>query len=200
MDFEIGRVPKGWKVVPIYEIADVIYGAPFSSALFNDKEGGRPLIRIRDLPKECPGVWTPEVHPKGYLVHAGDVVVGMDGEFRAYLWGGSDAWLNQRVCVFVPRQGVSAAFVRESISGLLAEVEATETATTVIHLGKNDIDRFKVIVPDPQVLAGFNRHCQPLYDAVIAKKQESRTLACQRDALLPRLLSGELTVPASKVA
>ena len=79
VDFEIGRVPKGWKVVPIYEIADVIYGAPFSSALFNDKEGGRPLIRIRDLPKECPGVWTPEVHPKGYLVHAGDVVVGVNG-------------------------------------------------------------------------------------------------------------------------
>ena len=200
VDSETGRVPKGSKVSSIYEIAEVIYGAPFSSSLFNDKEDGHPLIRIRDLPNENPGVWTPEVHPKGNMVHAGDIVVGMDGEFRAYLWGGSDAWLNQRVCVFAPRTGVSAAFIRESISGPLAEVEATETATTVIHLGKNDIDRFNVVVPDLHVLAAFNRHCQPWYDAVIAKKQESRTLACQRDGLLPRLLSGELAVPASKVA
>lgn len=197
---EIGRIPKGWKAASVYEIADVIYGAPFSSSLFNNNMNGSPLIRIRDLPNECPSVWTPEVHPKGYMVHAGDVVVGMDGEFRAYLWGGSDAWLNQRVCVFAPKLGVSAAFVREAISRPLAEVEATETATTVIHLGKTDIDRFKVFIPDSQVLSAYNRYCQPLYDLLVAGKQESRTLASLRDALLPRLLSGELAVPSSKVA
>jgi type I restriction enzyme S subunit len=193
-DSELGHMPKGWRVGSIYEIADVIYGAPFSSKQFNANHDGKPLIRIRDLADETPGVWTPEVHPKGYTVQPGDIVVGMDGEFRAYLWGGNPAWLNQRVCVFAPRVGFSAAFVRNSIIDPLAMVEATETATTVIHLGKNDIDRFKVIIPPQAIHAAFAKLCQPWYDRIVANKQQSRTLATLRDTLLPKLLSGELRV------
>ena len=97
IDSEPGEMPEGWRMGSIYDIADVVYGAPFASAQFNTDGIGEPLIRIRDLVNESPGVWTPELHPKGYKVRAGDVVVGMDGEFRAYLWGGAEAWLNQRV-------------------------------------------------------------------------------------------------------
>jgi type I restriction enzyme S subunit len=118
----------------------------------------------------------------------------MDGEFRAYLWAGVESWLNQRVCVFAPQPGYSAAFVRNCIFAPLAQVEATETATTVIHIGKNDIDRFTVIIPDARVTEVFKRQCQPWYDQIVANKQQSRTLATLRDTLLPKLLSGELSV------
>ena len=43
-----------------------------------------------------------------------------------------------------------------------------------------------------------DRYCQavgPLYQRIIANIHESRTLAALRDALLPKLLSGELPVP-----
>ncbi len=190
----VGHIPHGWRVGSIYEIADVIYGAPFASSLFNSEKVGKPLVRIRDLPNESPAVFTTEVHPKGYLLQPGDIAVGMDGEFRAYLWAGVESWLNQRCCVFAPKPGYSAAFVRSSIVAPLAEVEATETATTVIHLGKNDIDRFTVIMPDAPVAEAFKRQCQPWYDQIVANKQQSRTLAALRDTLLPKLLSGELSV------
>jgi len=152
------------------------------------------LIRIRDLPGETPGVWTPEAHPKAYRVRPGDIVVGMDGEFRAYLWGGAEGWLNQRVCVFKPKPGSSASFVRNAIIQPLADVEATETATTVIHLGKADIDRFRLVLPTPSVAGSFNTVCQPWYDRIVDAKQETRTLAALRDTLLPKLVSGELRV------
>jgi type I restriction enzyme S subunit len=193
-DSEMGEIPKGWEVRSIYEIADVVYGAPFASSQFNTEGIGEPLIRIRDLADESPGVWTPEVHPKGYKVRPGDIVVGMDGEFRAYLWGGAEAWLNQRVCVFLPKGDYTAAFVRNSIIEPLAHVESTETATTVIHLGKSDIDRFCVVAPTASVLAAFNQSCQPWYDRIVAAKRETRTLAALRDTLLPKLISGELRV------
>ncbi len=189
-DSELGKIPKGWPVRSVYAIADVAYGAPYASREFNTEQVGSPLIRIRDLPNESPGVWTSEVHPKGYKVRPGDIVVGMDGEFRAYLWGGVEAWLNQRVCVFIPTGNCSAAFVSNSIVALLAQVEATETATTVIHLGKNDIDNFSVVVPAASALAAFNGLCEPLYDRILSGKCEVRVLAALRDALLPRLLSG----------
>ena len=85
-------------------------------------------------------------------------------------------------------------FVRNSIIAPLALVEATETATTVIHLGKNDIDRFTVMIPNALVAEAFKRQCQPWYDQIVANKQQSRTLATLRDTLLPKLLSGELSV------
>ena len=189
-----GHIPHAWRVGSIYEISNVIYGAPFASSLFNAEKLGKPLIRIRDLPNESPAVFTTEVHTKGYLLQPGDIAVGMDGEFRAYLWAGVESWLNQRCCVFAPKPGFSAAFVRNSIIAPLAQVEATETATTVIHLGKNDIDRFTVIIPDAPVAEAFKRQCQPWYDQIVANKQQSRTLATLRDTLLPKLLSGELSV------
>ncbi len=193
-DSSLGPIPHGWCVSSIYEVASVIYGAPFASSLFNSDKLGKPLIRIRDLPNESPAVFTTEVHPKGYLLKPGDIAVGMDGEFRAYLWAGVESWLNQRVCVFAPKPGFSAAFVRNSIIAPLAQVEATETATTVIHIGKNDIDRFTVIVPDAPVVDAFTKVCQPWYDQIVANKQQTRALATLRDTLLPKLLSGELPV------
>jgi len=194
VDSELGKIPDGWRIGSIYDIANVIYGAPFASSLFNSEKVGKPLIRIRDLTDESPAVFTTEVHPKGYLLQPGDIAVGMDGEFRAYLWAGVESWLNQRVCVFAPKPGYSAAFVRNSIIAPLAQVEATETATTVIHLGKNDIDRFTVIIPGTPVAEAFKRCCQPLYEQIVANKQKSRTLTKLRDTLLPKLLSGELSV------
>jgi len=152
------------------------------------------LIRIRDLINESPGVWTLEVHPKGFKVQAGDILVGMDGEFRAYLWGGDESWLNQRICVFKPKPGWSAALIHNTIIQPLANVEATETATTVIHLGKADIDQFRIVLPAPSVAEQFNIQSQPLYDRIIKSKQESRSLAAMRDTLLPKLISGELRV------
>ena len=195
VDSELGEIPEGWEVTSIYEVADVIYGAPFASVQFNTDGVGTPLIRIRDLARENPGVWTPEVHQKGYKVRPGDIVVGMDGEFRAYLWGGPDAWLNQRLCVFVPKSWGSAAFVRNSIIKPLAEIEATETATTVIHLGKSDIDRFMIVAPTAVVLNAFSQVCQPWYDRIVATKREATILIGLRDALLTKLISGELRVP-----
>jgi type I restriction enzyme S subunit len=67
-------------------------------------------------------------------------------------------------------------------------------ATTVIHLGKNDIDRFMVNLPAPEAVAAFNVLGQPLYDKIVANKLEMRTLTATRDFLLPKLMSREVRV------
>ena len=59
-------------------------------------------------------------------------------------------------------------------------------------LGKNDIDRFKVIVPAQDILVAFNEVAQPLYDRLVANKRQVQTLSSARDTLLPRLISGQL--------
>lgn len=186
--------PEGWNFSSIYDVASVIYGAPFASSLFNTQSEGIPLVRIRDLPSEKPGVWTTEVHPKGFKILPGMIVVGMDGEFRAHLWGGEEAWLNQRVCIFQPQDGISSVFLRETITPQLKFIEDTEVATTVIHLGKRDIDAFTALVPNHDIMASFDDLAKFYYDKIVLNKQESRTLAQLRDLLLPKLMSGEISI------
>jgi type I restriction enzyme S subunit len=193
---KIGMVPRGWEVGDIYRIAKVTYGSPFKSRFFA-AEDGVPLIRIRDLGKDEPGIRTPERRPDARLVRAGDVVVGMDGEFRVHLWHGPDAWLNQRVCVFDPLPGVSRAFLLEALKRPLAFFEATKGGTTVIHLGKRDIDTFRVVLPPADVMESFRAVADRLCEQVVTLRAMCRTLGAIRDALLPKLISGEMRVPAT---
>lgn len=195
---ELGEIPEGWEISSIYGICDVIYGAPFKSKLFNQNSDGIPLIRIRDLKNERPGVSTPERHPKGYLVQNGDLLVGMDGEFKPYIWGSGPAWMNQRVCCFKPRNGYAEGLVRGFIEPQLRERELTATATTVIHLGKGDIDRFSFLNAGDDLLHTFSKIAAPLYKKVVSNKTSNHSLEQLRDTLLPKLLSGELSVSATE--
>ena len=187
-------VPEGWTQTSVYDIASVQYGAPFASSRFNNTRSGRPLIRIRDLPSHGSDIFTDEVHPKEYMIRAGDIVVGMDGEFRAHLWRGLDSLMNQRVCAFIPRHPHLRAFTWFSINPLLEGMEQAAVGTTVIHLGKKDIDRFKVLDPGARVAAEFGRLAEPLLDRLVLSGSESRTLAQTRNYLLPRLMSGEVRI------
>ena len=143
-----GVMPTSWTQTGIYSLANIIYGAPFASKQFNTEGNGRPIIRIRDLKDQQFATYTTEVHPKGYLLHPGDIVVGMDGEFRPYIWGNDEAWLNQRVCVFENKRPNGKAFLYFTIKPLLFAIEQTQVATTVIHIGKKDFDAFEIMLPD----------------------------------------------------
>lgn len=194
VESELGEIPKGWEVGSIYDVSDVIYGAPFKSKLFNQENKGLPLIRIRDLKTFQPQNWTEEIHPKGTKIIAGDLVVGMDAEFRAHFWLGQPAWLNQRLCHFRPKKGFSKLFVREIIRPQLAFHENSSVGTTVIHLGKGDIDTFKSLIPSKKVLLAFEELSNSLFDSIINTSKENQELTNLRDTLLPKLISGELEV------
>lgn len=195
VDSEAGEIPKGWSQESLYHFCSVAYGAPFKSKLFNEDGLGKPLVRIRDLPKGKSGVFTEEIHPKGTLIKAGDLVVGMDGEFRCYLWRGTDSWMNQRVCKFIPKKNVPSAFIWFALERPLHFIESTEVATTVIHLGKSDIDDFQFILSSQELLDQFSKFTSPLMERMVIASKEIEVLTELRDTLLPKLISSELRIP-----
>ena len=200
VESKIGEIPEGWERQPVYTFADVVYGAPFASRQFNNDKLGVPLIRIRDLSTHEPGVSTEQVHKKGHLIKPGDIVAGMDGEFRLHVWKGPIAWLNQRVCHFEPKSGVPTAFLAEALRAPLAFFEYGKVGTTVIHLGKSDIDTFRLLQPGRGLLSAFASIAQPLLDRTVANALESRSLAQTRDLLLPRLISGKIRLREAELA
>lgn len=187
-------LPDGWQIADIYSIANVIYGAPFASNLFNTEGNGKPIIRIRDLQSQNFTTYTTENHPKGYLLQRGDIVVGMDGEFRPYIWGNDEAWLNQRICVFENKRPKGKFFLYFTLLPLLNFIEETEMATTVIHIGKKDFDAFRIILPDEKTLNKYDELTMPMFEQIVANKKEITKLAQIRDTILPKLMSGEIEV------
>ena len=196
VDFEPfgGKMPDGWKEADIYSIANIIYGSPFASKLFNTEKNGKPIIRIRDLKDQHSDVYTPEERDDAYLIQPKDIVVGMDGEFRPYIWGSEPGWLNQRVCVFENKRPKGKAFLFFSIKPLLDVVEKTQVATTVIHIGKKDFDKFQITLPTEDILDKFDELTDPILDQIVANRLENRRLAELRDTLLPKLMNGEIEV------
>ena len=192
---ELGLIPKGWSTGNIYKYINVIYGAPYKSNLFNENKEGYPLIRIRDLKTFSPQFYTTEVLPQTEYIKSGDVVAGMDAEFIPCLWQGETGVLNQRCCKFVGKdKEINNLFVLHLVKPELEYVQRYKIGTTVSHLGKADIDRFIVILPDEAIVHQFSKICRPLLDEQNKCAAEIRRLTNLRDALLPKLMSGELKI------
>lgn len=178
---------------PFFDVFDVDFGEAFKGDHFSEPRIGRPLIRIRDLKTSTPQVWTTEFRASEVIIHPGDVLVGMDAEFRATWWLGEPGLLNQRVCRVRGKQ-TGPAFVAESLRSPLREIENQKSGTTVIHLNKSDLVRSQVLVPPADLLAEFEEKSEPLVRSRVAIAVENRRLAHVRDQLLPLLMSGKVRV------
>lgn len=178
---------------PLFTVVDFVFGEPFRSEFFSQTEEGRPLIRIRDLKTFRPQFWTIESRERETVVQPGDVVIGMDAEFRPTYWCGRAGLLNQRVCLARPKCG-GRAFVRELLQAPLAHVESFKTGTTVSHLNKSDLEVITVLVPDAKSIERFGAVAEPLREIVVALHRENDSLLALRDTLLPRLLNGEILI------
>lgn len=72
----------------------------------------------------------------------------------------------------------------------------TQVATTVIHIGKKEYDAFKIMLPDAATLDSFDSLTTPMIMQIVSNSFENKRLAATRDALLPKLMSGEIDVSA----
>jgi type I restriction enzyme S subunit len=77
---------------------------------------------------------------------------------------------------------------------LISHADASSTGTKMPRTSWADLGRYPIAVPDSKLARRFTEQVQPLVEAIRLNILQSRTLASMRDTLLPRLLSGELSV------
>ena len=128
------------------------------------------------------------------MIEPADIVVGMDGEFRCHLWHGPSAYLNQRVCHFEPLPQVSKAYVALALEEPLSRFEAGAVGTTVIHLGKKDLDTVRFVSPSKGLISIFGAVSDLLLQRRVDALVQSSVVAAVRDTLLPKLISGQLRI------
>ncbi len=76
----------------------------------------------------------------------------------------------------------------------MEQIEGRASGTTFQEISKKSFRPMLALVPADGALGTFEEKVSPLYDEIVVNLQQSRTLAAIRDALLPKLLSGEVRV------
>lgn len=172
----IGEIPEGWDVTPLKHIASVIYGFPFDAKQFNNQGRGKPLIRIRDITSGTTETSFDGEYPTYSVVHRGDVLVGMDGDFNVRVWLGSEALLNQRCCKVLGKELIHDSFLAYCLPFALKQINELKYATTVKHLSDGDISNIALplpSIPTQQTITDYLDKKTAAIDAAVANVERS---------------------------
>ncbi len=151
----LGQVPAHWRTVRLQDVAAVINGFPFDSALF-DESVGYPLIRIRDLNSAETATRYRGAYQQTAEVTSGDILIGMDGEFNVGRWLGSEpALLNQRMCCVRTDSSALSTFIRNALPIPLKAINDVTYSTTVKHLSSLDVLKIRLALPEAGELASI---------------------------------------------
>lgn len=206
VDFEPfgGKMPQGWKEVPLSSIATYLNGLAMQKYRPSDDEDSLPVLKIKELRQGfCDSAserCSASIDPR-YVIHDGDVIFSWSGSLLVDFWCGGTAGLNQHLFK-VYSDKYDKWFVYSWTNHYLASFIkiAADKATTMGHITRDHLDDAKVCIPFDSDIEQVGRVMKPLYDEIITKRIESRSLAATRDALLPKLMSGEIDVEKVKVA
>jgi type I restriction enzyme S subunit len=200
-DSELGGIPKGWAVRSLDEIADFLNGLAMQR--FPPTAANRlPVVKIAQLRAgDANGAdWGSADIDPAYIIEDGDILFSWSGSLECVLWAGGRGALNQHLFkVTSPRYPRWLCYL--GIHRHLDEFRriAAGKATTMGHIQRHHLSSAKLPVPPPELLQAMSVYVQPILESTWYRKVQSRTLAALRDALLPKLISGELRArPAAR--
>ncbi len=147
-----------------------------------------PIIRIRNIPSGTTEDYTTEEADNQYIIHNGDIVVGMDGEFHINSWCGDDSYLVQRTCCMRPHIDKMKGWFIIAIYEPIKYFEKTVVGATVAHLGKKHIDTITLLTGPNDLYIPFEN----MFEKRQLLLNQNRLLCEARDRLLPKLMLGEI--------
>ncbi|SMB27172.1 Type I restriction enzyme (fragment) [Sterolibacterium denitrificans] len=140
-------MPTDMPLIRLGNYLEVQAGFAFKTEHFTTAEG-MPLIRIRDLANSHTEINYSGEYKPDFVVHNGDYLIGMDGNFRCYRWQGGVSLLNQRVCrLHNFREGVEPEYIFYGIQQKLKEIENSTSFVTVKHLSAKQVQGIEMPLP-----------------------------------------------------
>ena len=143
--------------VRLGEICTIQYGFAFNSKKFTEDDSKIPLIRIRDVKRGFSNTYYDGPFSSEYLVHKGDLLVGMDGEFNIARWKSQDALLNQRVCKIVANSNVDEEYLRFYLKRALKDIENKTSFVTVKHLSAKKLSNLVIKLPKKNIQISISK-------------------------------------------
>ena len=121
------------------------------------------------------------------------------GSLECVLWTGGKGALNQHLFKVTSKKFPKWFYylwIHEHLQGF--RQIAAGKATTMGHIQRHHLSDARAVAPERDVLHKADQIISPVLDQMVQLRVESRTLGTLRDALLPKLISGELRVKDAK--
>ena len=160
-------------------LVEITQGCPFDSALFG-AEGDIPVVRIRDVVPGRSATYLTGSCESKYLVHDGDILIGMDGEFNRARWHGGLAALNKRVCKIRPAdERLDDGYLFHLLPKELERIEAATPFVTVKHLSARQLRETKILLQPIEE----QRRIAAILDQADALRAKRRAALAQLDEM-----------------
>jgi type I restriction enzyme S subunit len=196
VDSELGPIPNGWQIGNIADVAtnrrDTVHA--------KDVQPGIVYVGLEHLPRarlffEETGT-SDDLKSLKVQFSAGEVLFGkLRPYFKKVAVAPCEGICSTDILVLSPRPNANAFVALLAASDPLIEhAVALSDGTRMPRTCWEQLTRFSIAVPPDAVLRAFDKCCIVLFRRAEAARQESLTLARLRDELLPRLLSGEVSV------
>ena len=202
VDSELGEVPEGWGFGEIGDVATQRRQSVKPECI----EPDTPYIALDHMPRKCIALseWDrAEGLASGkFGFKEWDILFG---KLRPYFHkvgvAPLDGVCSTDIVVVSPKSEVWFGFTlgHMSSSEFVDYTDAASTGTRMPRTNWTDMSKYKVPLPSLELANAFAQQIVPLVDKIVSTIHESRALAIQRDALLPRLVSGEVRVGESSI-
>jgi len=127
------------------------------------------------------------------LVDGPGIVVGRKGTPGVTTWAHDNFFPIDTTFYVIPVSECNSLFFLFHV--LLNHDLANLSADSAVPgLNRNHAYMSKQVIPPGPLIKAFDKQARPIFTALYANEKQSRTLAAFRDALLPKLLSGELKI------
>jgi type I restriction enzyme S subunit len=200
---EAATEANGWRTCTIGDLAEVVGGSTPSTAEARFWNGSHYWA----TPKDLAGLKTPVLlrtermltdagiaQISSGLLPAGTVLMSSRAPIGYLAITEVPVAINQGFIAMKPRPGVSELFLLHWAASSQDEVLSRANGSTFLEISKSSFRPIEVHAPPADAMASFDRVVRPIHERVAANERQVGVLAEIRDALLPRLLSGELNL------
>lgn len=196
-DSDLGEIPRGWRIGTLGEFAT----RSRQSIRPNEIKEGTPYIALEHMPRRCISLFewkmADEVESNKFEFNKGDILFG---KLRPYFHKVGVAPVNgvcsTDILVIAPQKQELFGFVLGHVSSdsFVQYTDLGASGTRMPRTNWENMKRYSLVVPPISVSEVFSSKIGPLVEKILSNVHESKTLSCLRDALLHKLLSGEIKV------
>ena len=205
---ELGIIPKGWTINVISDFGKVVTGKTPSTKVPEYWGEQIPFVTIPDMHGQMLVTSTARAlsqegadSQRSQNIPAGSTMVtciatpGLVGYATKY------CQTNQQINSVIPNVEQSSIWLFWHLRGLIPTlIRNSGIGTVFANLNKSDFSNIKSITPEMALRNAFSRIAEPIMELLETLNIESQYLREIRDALLPRLISGELQIPEEILA
>ena len=196
-------MPSNWIIGTIDDLAkEVVCGKTPSTKKAEYYGSNIPFITIPDMHGKTYAVTT-----ERYLSKLGansqvkkslpknSICVSCIGTAGLVTLVAEESQTNQQINSIIPKDGFSPYYIYLLMQTLSDTINKLgQSGSTIVNLNKSQFGKIQVIIPALSVMIKFDKIVSPMFEKMLQNQMENLKLTSLRDALLPRLMSGELDV------